>query len=98
MQLRVYPLTVKSVDGRVLRHLHKQGQQVYLVSLNFPVTVSWYYLKREKGRLEKRFILSTRPLKARAILNGGESVDGFLVGWFKTALASFWLAPFWSRY
>ncbi len=72
------PVDRKLVDGRVLRHLHQQGQQVHLVGLKFPVTVSWYYLKREKGRLEKRFVLSTRPLKARAILNGGESVDGFL--------------------
>jgi hypothetical protein len=28
----------------VLRHLHKQGQQVRLCGLKFPVTVSWYYL------------------------------------------------------
>lgn len=35
----------KLTDGRALRHLHKQGQQVRLVGLKFPVTVSWYYLK-----------------------------------------------------
>jgi len=57
----------KLLDGRVLRHLHKQGQQVRLVGLKFPVTVSWYYLKRDNGRLEKRFVLSTRPLKASTI-------------------------------
>ena len=51
-------------DGRSLRHLHKQGQQVRLVGLDFPVTVSWYYLKRNNGRLEKRIVISTRPLKA----------------------------------
>ena len=50
------------VDGRSLRHLHKQGQQVRLVGLDFPVTVSWYYLKRDNGRLEKRIVISTRPL------------------------------------
>ncbi|MDJ0697163.1 hypothetical protein [Mastigocoleus sp. MO_188.B34] len=54
-------------DGRSLRHLHKQGQQLRLLGLDFPVTVSWYYLKRDNGRLEKRIIISTRPLKASTI-------------------------------
>ena len=58
-------------DGRSLRHLYKRGQQVRFVGLNFPVTVSWYYLKRDHGKLEKRFVLSTKPLKARAISIGG---------------------------
>lgn len=40
----------KLTDGRILRHLHQPGQQVYLVGLKFPVTVSWYYLKRENGK------------------------------------------------
>lgn len=57
----------KLIDGRVLRHLHKQGQQVRLLGLKFPVTVSWYYLKRDKGKLEKRFVLSTRPIKASTL-------------------------------
>ena len=57
----------KLTDGRLLRHLHKQGQQVYLVGLNFPVSVSWYYLKRDNGKLEKRFVLSTRPMKASTL-------------------------------
>ena len=73
----------KLIDGRVLRHLHKQGQQVRLVGLKLCVTVAWYYLKRENGRLEKRFVLSTRSLKARAISNGGENVDGRLRGGLK---------------
>jgi hypothetical protein len=47
------PIDRKLVDGRILRHLHKQGQQVRLVGLKFPVTVSWYYLKRDHGKLEK---------------------------------------------
>lgn len=84
------PIDRKLVDGRVLRHLHRQGQQVRLVGLKFPVTVSWYYLKR-KDRQELRFVLSTRPLKARAILNGGESVDGSIVGLFKTDIHRFGL-------
>ena len=39
----------KLVDGRILLHLHKRGQQVRFVGLNFPVRVSWYYLKRDDG-------------------------------------------------
>ena len=61
------PVNRKLVDGRVLRHLHKQGQQVRLVGLKLTVTVAWYYLKRENGRLEKRLVLSTKPLKASTI-------------------------------
>ncbi len=57
----------KLVDGRVLRHLHKQGQQVRLVGLKFPVTVCWYYLKRDNGKLEKRFVLSTRSIKSSTL-------------------------------
>lgn len=34
------PINRKLIDGRILRHLHKQGQQVRLVGLKFPVTVS----------------------------------------------------------
>ena len=45
----------------------KLGQQVRLVALKFPVTVSWYYLKRDNGKLEKRFVLSTRPIKASTL-------------------------------
>ena len=83
----------KLVDGRVLRHLHKQGQQVHLVGLNFPVTVAWYYLKRENGRLEKRFVLSTRPLKASTIKWWGKR-RWQIEGWFKTAKHRFGLHRF----
>ena len=85
------------IDGRSLRHLHKQGQQVRLVGLDFPVTVSWYYLKRDNGRLEKRIVISTRPLKASTIKWWGKrrwQIEGF----FKTAFAPFWAASFWSKY
>ncbi|WP_414623400.1 transposase [Calothrix sp. CCY 0018] len=83
----------KLVDGRVLRHLHKQGQQVKLVGLQFPVTVAWYYLKRENGRLEKRFVLSTRPLKASTIKWWGKR-RWQIEGWFKTAKHRFGLHRF----
>ena len=83
----------KLVDGRILRHLHKRGQQVWFVGLNFPVTVSWYYLKRDDGKLEKRFILSTKPLKASAINWWGKR-RWQIEGWFKTAKHRFGLHRF----
>jgi len=87
------PIDRKLVDGRILRHLHKQGQQVRLVGLKFPVTVSWYYLKRDHGKLEKRFVLSTRPLKASTIKWWGKR-RWQIEGWFKTAKHRFGLHRF----
>jgi hypothetical protein len=55
------------LDGRSVADLHKRGQQVRLVDLKFPVCVSWYYLKRDNGKKEKRFVLSTKPLKGSTI-------------------------------
>ncbi|MDZ4876603.1 MAG: IS701 family transposase ISAcma37 [Chroococcidiopsis cubana SAG 39.79] len=83
----------KLVDGRILRHLHKRGQQVWFVGLKFPVTVSWYYLKRDNGKLEKRFVLSTRPLKASTINWWGKR-RWQIEGWFKTAKHRFGLHRF----
>jgi hypothetical protein len=56
-------------DGRQLFHLHNPGQQVRLKGLDFPVTVAWFYLKRQgdKPRL-KRYVLSTQALKASTIV------------------------------
>ncbi|NMG07134.1 IS701 family transposase [Brasilonema sp. UFV-L1] len=83
----------KLIDGRILRHLHKQGQQVRLVSLKFPVTVCWYYLKRDNGKLEKRFVLSTRPIKASTLKWWGKR-RWQIEGWFKTAKHRFGLHRF----
>lgn len=83
----------KLVDGRLLRHLHKRGQHVWFVGLNFPVTVSWYYLKRDNGKLEKRFVLSTKPLKASTINWWGKR-RWQIEGWFKTAKHRFGLHRF----
>jgi hypothetical protein len=57
----------KLEDGRMVAQLYKRGQQVKLVGIKFPVSLSWYYLKRENGKLEKRFVLSTKALKASTI-------------------------------
>jgi hypothetical protein len=62
--------------------LASKGQQVKLEGLPFAVTISWLYLKRN-GKLEKRFVLSTRPLKGSTITWWGRrrwSIEGF----FKT--------------
>jgi hypothetical protein len=56
----------KLADGRQVCDLCKRGQQVHLHGLSFPVTLSWLYLKRD-GKFEKRFVLSTRPLKGSTI-------------------------------
>lgn len=83
----------KLVDGRILRHLHKPGQQVRLVGLKFPVMVSWYYLKRDDGKKEKRFVMSTKPLKASTINWWGKR-RWQIEGWFKTAKHRFGLHRF----
>ena len=67
----------KLIDGRALKDLHKPGQQVRLVGLKFPVTVTWYYLKRDNGKLEKRFVLSTRPIKPSTLKWFASALRGF---------------------
>ena len=88
------PINRKLIDGRILRHLHKQGQQVHLVGLKFPVTVSWYYLKRDNGkrRIALCSVYSTKLLLL--LSSGGVSIVGSLVGWFKTAKHRFGLDRF----
>jgi len=81
------------VNGRCLKLLHKKGQQLRLLGLKFAVTVSWYYLKRHDGKLEKRFVLSTRPLKANTINWWGKR-RWQIEGWFKTAKHRFGLHRF----
>jgi hypothetical protein len=48
------PCDRKLDDGRGVAQLHKRGQQVRLLGLKLPVHISWYYLKRSDGKLEKR--------------------------------------------
>ncbi len=70
----------KLADGRQVCDLAKKGQQVRLEGLSFPVTIAWLYLKGN-GQLEKRFVLSTRPLKGSTITWWGRrrwSIEGFL--------------------
>lgn len=82
----------KLSDGRQLYDLVKPGQQVRLQGLPFPVTIAWFYLKRD-GKLEKRFVLSTRPLKASTIIWWGKRRWG-IEGFFKTGKHRFGLHRF----
>jgi hypothetical protein len=60
------PNNRKLADGRRIKMLGKKGQQVQLLGLDGVVTASWFYLKRD-GKLEKRFVISTRALKGSTI-------------------------------
>ena len=82
----------KLVDGRKVSSLYKRGQQVWLNGLPFVVSVSWFYLKRNH-KSEKRFVLSTKPLKASTI-NWWGKCRWQIEGWFKTAKHRFGLHRF----
>lgn len=85
--------TRKLVDGRSVAQLHKRGQQLRLQGLKFPVYVSWYYFKRHDGKYEKRFVISTKALKASTISWWGKR-RWQIEGWFKTAKHRFGLHRF----
>ena len=55
--------------------------------------VCWYYLKRDNGKLEKRFVLSTKQLKGSTITWWGRR-RWQIEGWFKTAKHRFGLHRF----
>ena len=73
-------------DGRTLQQLYRhgrRGQQVHLVGLSAPVTVSWFWLKRAEGKRELRFIASTYPYSGVYLVRLGRkrwAIEGF----FKT--------------
>ena len=80
-------------DGRWVAQLYKRGQQVRLVGLKLPVSVSWYYLKGEDGKRDKRYVLSTKALKGSTITRWGKR-RWQIEGWFKTAKHRFGLDRF----
>ncbi len=55
-----------------------------LVGLKFPVSLSWYDLKRDDGHEEKRYVLSTKVLKGHTITWWGKR-RWQIEGWFKSA-------------
>ncbi|WP_250126662.1 transposase [Chroococcidiopsis sp. CCMEE 29] len=80
-------------DGRNVAQLHKRGQQLRLLGLKFPVHLSWYYFKRSDGKLEKRYVLSTKALKGSTITWWGRRRWG-IEGFFKTIKHRFGLHRF----
>ena len=83
----------KLVDGRKVGDLYHRGQQVTLVGLTHPVTLSWYYFKTDEGQFIKRYIISTKPRKASTISRWGKR-RWQIEGWFKTAKHRFGLDKF----
>lgn len=79
-------------DGRQICNITKKGQLVRLSGLKHPVTAAWFYLHRD-GKLEKRFVISTRPLKGTTITWWGRR-RWAIEGLFKTAKYQFGLACF----
>jgi hypothetical protein len=80
-------------DARQVSQGLQRGQQVVLQGLNFPVTLSWYWLSRDDGCREKRFVISTKPLSAVYITCLGRKrwqIEGF----FKTVKHRFGLHRF----
>lgn len=79
-------------NGKPLKTITRKGQLVKLQDLTFEVSAAWFYLHRD-GKLEKRFVISTRRLKGNTITWWGRrrwAIEGF----FKTAKYQFWLAQF----
>jgi hypothetical protein len=86
----------KLQDGRCLKDLYRQtkrGLQVYLEGLDYPLTVSWFWLKRAEGKRELRFVVSTHPYSGTYLVRLGRkrwAIEGF----FKTAKHQFGLHCF----
>jgi len=86
----------KLPDGRCLKDLYGQAQrglQVYLEGIDYPLTVSWFWLKRAEGKRELRFIVSTHPYSGTYLVRLGRkrwAIEGF----FKTAKHQFGLHCF----
>ncbi len=83
-------------DGRHLKDLYrhrKRGCQVYLKGLAYPLTVSWFWLKRAEGKRELRFVASTYPYSGTYLVRLGRqrwAIEGF----FKTVKHRFGLHCF----
>jgi hypothetical protein len=83
-------------DGRTLKQLYRQGrrgQQVHLVGITYPVTVSWFWLKRAQGKRELRFVVSTHSYSGVYLVRLGRkrwAIEGF----FKTIKHRFGLHRF----
>jgi len=83
-------------NGKTLKQLYrtgKRGQQVRLVGMTQPLTVSWFWLKRSEGKRELRFVISTHPYSKVYLVRLGRqrwAIEGF----FKTIKHRFSLHRF----
>jgi hypothetical protein len=83
-------------DGRCLKDLYrhaKRGLQVKLTGIDYPFTVSWFWLKRADGKRELRFVASSYPYSGAYLVQLGRkrwAIEGF----FKTAKHQFGLHCF----
>lgn len=69
-----------ATPGQSVKSLSRQGSQATLFEMTFPVTVSWYWVEREKGTREQRFVVSTEPLSGSYITRLGRrrwQIEGF---------------------
>lgn len=86
----------KLQDGRCLKDLYrhtKRGLQVYLKGIDYPLTVSWFWLKRTQGKRELRFVVSTHPYSGAYLVQLGRK-RWVIEGFFKTAKHQFGLHCF----
>ncbi len=81
-------LNVKALYGNA-----KRGCQVRLHGIDFPLTLSWFWLKRADGKRELRFVASTYPYSGVYLVRLGRkrwAIEGF----FKTVKHQFGLHCF----
>ncbi|WP_073074119.1 transposase [Phormidesmis priestleyi] len=83
-------------NGKSLKQLYRtgrRGQQVRLVGMSTPLTVSWFWLKRSERKRELRFVVSTYPYSGVYLVRLGRqrwAIEGF----FKTIKHRFSLHRF----
>jgi hypothetical protein len=86
----------KLSDGRNLKQLYghgKRGQLLHVEGIPYPLTISWFWLKRADNRRELRFVVSTYPYSGVYLVRLGRrrwAIEGF----FKTAKHRFGLHCF----
>jgi hypothetical protein len=86
----------KLTDGRTLKQLYRKTQrvcQVHLEGLSELLTVSWFWLKRAKGKQELRFVVSTHPYAGTYLVRLG-CTRWAIEGFFKTIKHRFELHRF----
>lgn len=60
-------------DGRAVDEVSKRGEQVKLVDLDVPVTLSWFWLKHEDtDKREQHFVVATEVLSGAYIVRLGK--------------------------